>query len=540
MLFAVSAKGVRINEFMASNKSGLKDSFGEYSDWIEIYNDGNETVNLKDFGLTDKEDKPFKWRFPDTNLFAKSYLIVFASSSNWRIPGQELHCGFKLSADGEYLGLCNKNGDVISSFAPAFPPQLVDTSYGWCSEAETKETTLLDETNPCSVCVPGNGAIDSVWYLKDFNDAGWLKGAGGVGFECNKGSNYDFSKYIKVDIKEAMYNQRSAAFVRYPFVLEGTPKLYSLTLKMRYADSFEAYLNGVMIAREEKMSGSGADAFSQGDRAKKDAITWRKFDITKYRSLLTAGTNVLAIVGTTAKISDKEFLISPMLTGGEVVSFTNEVMKYMKPASPGYPNRDGFSEILGSVTAVPEPGFYEEPFELRLRCATEGAWIVYTLDGTTPKIGGTIYRGHFTVDKTTIVRAIAFKDDAGGAEEFTGTFVFLNDIINSPDGVPPGSLWPTNSVNNQRLDYGMDTRITQAPEYKDAMLPGLKQLPFISIVASPANLFNASSGIYVNAKQDGKPWERQAHIELLNHDGSPGFSVGCGLRIRGSSSRAAN
>ncbi|MBR6462446.1 CotH kinase family protein [bacterium] len=531
---------MRINEFMASNKSGLKDSFGEYSDWIEIYNDGNETVNLKDFGLTDKEDKPFKWRFPDTNLFAKSYLIVFASSSNWRIPGQELHCGFKLSADGEYLGLCNKNGDVISSFAPAFPPQLVDTSYGWCSEAETKETTLLDETNPCSVCVPGNGAIDSVWYLKDFNDAGWLKGAGGVGFECNKGSNYDFSKYIKVDIKEAMYNQRSAAFVRYPFVLEGTPKLYSLTLKMRYADSFEAYLNGVMIAREEKMSGSGADAFSQGDRAKKDAITWRKFDITKYRSLLTAGTNVLAIVGTTAKISDKEFLISPMLTGGEVVSFTNEVMKYMKPASPGYPNRDGFSEILGSVTAVPEPGFYEEPFELRLRCATEGAWIVYTLDGTTPKIGGTIYRGHFTVDKTTIVRAIAFKDDAGGAEEFTGTFVFLNDIINSPDGVPPGSLWPTNSVNNQRLDYGMDTRITQAPEYKDAMLPGLKQLPFISIVASPANLFNASSGIYVNAKQDGKPWERQAHIELLNHDGSPGFSVGCGLRIRGSSSRAAN
>ena len=540
LLFAASAKGVRINEFMASNKSGIQDSFGERSDWIEIYNDGDETVSLKDFGLTDKEDKPFKWRFPDTNLFAKSYLIVFATSDSWRVPGRELHCGFKLSADGEYLGLCDREGVVLSSFAPTFPPQLEDTSYGWCGDCETIETTLLNENNPCRVCVPGNSSIDAVWYLPDFSDAGWLKSAGSVGFECNKGSEYDFSKYVKVDIKEAMYSKRRAAFVRYPFVLKGTPKLYSLALKMRYADSFEAYLNGVLIVREEKMSGSGANAFSQGDRAKKDAIAWRSFDITKFRSLLTSGTNVLAIVGTTANISDEEFLISPTLLGGEAVSFTNEVLKYMKPASPGYPNRGGFGEILGEVTSIPEPGFYEESFELRLRCATEGARIVYTLDGTTPKKGGTIYRGHFTVDKTTIVRAIAYKDDAGGAEEFTGTFVFLNDIVNSPDGVPPGSLWPTNSVNKQRLDYGMDTRITQSPEYKDAMLPGLKQLPFISIVASPANLFNASSGIYVNAKQDGKNWERQAHIELLNHDGSAGFSVGCGLRIRGSSSRAAN
>lgn len=540
LLFAVSAKGVRINEFMASNKSGIKDSFGECSDWIEIYNDGDETVSLKGFGLSDDAEKPFKWAFPDTNLFAKSFLTVFATSDSWKVPGEELHCGFKLSADGEYLGLCDKEGVVISSFAPTFPPQLEDTSYGWCGDCETIETTLLNETNPCRVCVPGNSSIDAVWYLPDFSDAGWLKSAGSVGFECNKGSEYDFSKYIKVNIKEAMYEKRRAAFIRYPFVLKETPKLYSLALKMRYADSFEAYLNGVLIAREEKMSGSGANAFSQGDRAKKDAITWRSFDITKFRSLLTSGTNVLAIVGTTAKISDEEFLISPMLMGGEAVSFTNEVLKYMKPASPGYPNRDGFSEVLGEVTTIPEPGFYEESFELRLRCATEGARIVYTLDGTTPKKGGNIYRGHFTIDKTTIVRAIAFKDDAGGAEEFTGTFVFLNDIINTPDGVPPGDQWPTNSVNKQKLDYGMDVRITQSRDYKECMLPGLKQLPFISIVASPANLFNASSGIYVNAKQDGKNWERQAHIELLNHDGSPGFSVGCGLRIRGSSSRAAN
>ena len=145
---------MRINEFLASNKSGLKDSFGEYSDWIEVYNDGDETVNLKDFGLSDDAAKPFKWRFPATNLFAKSYLTVFATSDSWRVPGSELHCGFKLSADGEYLGLCDKEGVVLSSFAPTFPPQLEDTSYGWCGEAETEEVTLMPENNPCRVCVP--------------------------------------------------------------------------------------------------------------------------------------------------------------------------------------------------------------------------------------------------------------------------------------------------------------------------------------------------------------------------------------------------
>ena len=540
LLSAFFAEGLRINEFLASNKSGLKDSFGEYSDWIEIYNDGNETVNLKDFGLSDNPEKPFKWRFPNTNLFANGYLIVFATSASWRLPGSELHCGFKLSADGEYLGLCNKEGVVLSSFAPTFPPQMGDISYGWCGEAKTEDVVLLSDANPCRVCVPGNTSIDSVWYLPDFNDAGWLKGSGGAGYELNKGSEYDFSKIFKVNIKEAMYQKRRAAFVRYPFVLQETPKLYTLTLGVRYADSFEAYLNGVMIAREENMSGSGADAFAQSDRAKKDAVVWREFDITKYRTLLNSGTNVLAIVGTIADKNDEEFLISPKLVGGVPTSFINETLQYMQPASPGYPNRDGFSEIIGPVTSIPEPGFYDEPIELRLRNELSGTKIVYTLDGTTPREGGTVYRGHFTIDKTTIVRAIAFKDGAGAAEEFTGTFIFLDDVINTPDGVPPGDLWPTNSVNGQRLDYGMDTRITQSPDYKDVMRPGMEQLPFISIVTSPANLFNAGSGIYVNAKKDGFLWERQAHIELLNHDGAPGFSVGCGLRIRGSSSRAAN
>src|SRR5690606_6768116 len=44
-------------------------------------------------------------------------------------------------------------------------------------------------------------------------------------------------------------------------------------------------------------------------------------------------------------------------------------------------------------------------------------------------------------------------------------------------------------------------------------------------------------GIYVNATGDGAEWERPASFELLHPDGSEGFQVGAGLRIRGGFSR---
>ena len=56
--------GVRISEFMAVNDTGLDDEDRDESDWIEIHNDGADTVNLKGWYLTDKIDELRKWTFP--------------------------------------------------------------------------------------------------------------------------------------------------------------------------------------------------------------------------------------------------------------------------------------------------------------------------------------------------------------------------------------------------------------------------------------------------------------------------------------------
>lgn len=120
-----------ISEFMASNTRTLKDETGQYSDWIELFNPSDATLDLKDWALTDSLDDLKKWRFPSTNLPPGGFLVVFTSGANRRLPGLPLHTNFQLSAGGEFLALVRPDGVTLASaFSPAYPRQLPDVSYG--------------------------------------------------------------------------------------------------------------------------------------------------------------------------------------------------------------------------------------------------------------------------------------------------------------------------------------------------------------------------------------------------------------------------
>lgn len=123
-----SQSGLILNEFVASSDRGLRDRDNDEEDWLEIYNAGPDTVSLLGWSLTDDDGDPQQWVFPDVDLAPESFLIVFASDKT-SSPG-ELHTNFKLSKGGEYLGLFNPEGDVVSEFTPEFPAQSTDISYG--------------------------------------------------------------------------------------------------------------------------------------------------------------------------------------------------------------------------------------------------------------------------------------------------------------------------------------------------------------------------------------------------------------------------
>ena len=70
-----------------------------------------------------------KWIFPNAEIGPGQFLIVFASDKDLATP--ELHANFRLSSVGEYLALVEPDGVTIShEFAPTFPAQLTDVSYG--------------------------------------------------------------------------------------------------------------------------------------------------------------------------------------------------------------------------------------------------------------------------------------------------------------------------------------------------------------------------------------------------------------------------
>ena len=117
---------------------GLSEESG-FSDWIELHNSGDEIVDLSGWTLSDQRDPVEGWPFPDgTSISPNGFLVVLADALN--VGGSEgdyLHTNFKLSADGEYLGLHDSAGVVVSQFDDGYPKQDPFHSYGWDSETET-------------------------------------------------------------------------------------------------------------------------------------------------------------------------------------------------------------------------------------------------------------------------------------------------------------------------------------------------------------------------------------------------------------------
>jgi|TARA_B100001971_G_scaffold107179_1_gene98562 hypothetical protein len=205
--------------------------------------------------------------------------------------------------------------------------------------------------------------------------------------------------------------------------------------------------------------------------------------------------------------------------------------------TPGASNGKSITGVAGGVKFSVKRGWHDKPFELRLTTKTGGAQIRYTLDGTSPKEdNGNLYGSPLTIDSTTTVRATAFKPSFKPSSPTTRTFLFVNDIIRqSPDGLPPESF-PYNWGEN-KVDYGMDSRIVDDPRYSKELIAGFRSLPSFSVVMNLDDLFDRKSGIYANAEWDGRESERPCSVEFIQPDGSKGFQIDCGIRIRGGFSR---
>ncbi|MDP6637363.1 MAG: lamin tail domain-containing protein [Phycisphaerae bacterium] len=135
---------VVISEFMAINDSTLQDGDNQYSDWLEIQNTGTSLVDLTGWTLKDKNDS---WGFPDNfELGPGEYKIIFCSNGRETVPdpkdpdydGTYHHTNFKLSGNGEYLGILDETSAVVHEY-DEYPKQFENISYGIAQDITTTE-----------------------------------------------------------------------------------------------------------------------------------------------------------------------------------------------------------------------------------------------------------------------------------------------------------------------------------------------------------------------------------------------------------------
>ena len=65
---SVESGALVINEVCPDPKVGIPDEDGEIVDWVELKNNTDSPISLTGYYLSDKENKPTKWRFPDLSL----------------------------------------------------------------------------------------------------------------------------------------------------------------------------------------------------------------------------------------------------------------------------------------------------------------------------------------------------------------------------------------------------------------------------------------------------------------------------------------
>jgi len=127
-VFESASPDLYINEFMAGNLSTRTDEYGEYDDWLEIYNGDVNPVWLGDKYLSDDINEPEKWKLPETVLDPGQFILIWADGQSGQGPN---HASFRLSKSGEEIVLFEspgRNSLVIDRLA--FGSQQDDVSLG--------------------------------------------------------------------------------------------------------------------------------------------------------------------------------------------------------------------------------------------------------------------------------------------------------------------------------------------------------------------------------------------------------------------------
>jgi hypothetical protein len=213
--------------------------------------------------------------------------------------------------------------------------------------------------------------------------------------------------------------------------------------------------------------------------------------MTPSAKLMAAAALLVLLVGLFAIVPTRAAILS-QLWGLNQVYFAEFRRKLDARAAPEL-DEPFFRAASVAETPVPRAsvsgGRFDGPISVRLDSKDA---ITYTLDGSIPTRQSAAYLEPLPINKTTVLRFRAFRDDLHPSPVMTHTYVI-----------------------------GMDTK-----------------LPVVSVVMDPVDLWNRYTGIYDNPEEKGSEWQRAAHIEHLPTRGGQVIRFPAEIRIHGQTSRS--
>ncbi len=413
-----------VSEFMASNQTGIQDQFGSRPDWIEITNPDSDALSLNGWYLTDNPSNPTKWRFPAVTIPARGALLVYASGRASGLTNGEIHADFQLDKGGEYLALVATNGStIVSAYAPTFPPQYTDVSYGIHRTPGTN-TTLLDITAPCRVLVPAINPGTS-WTGPAFDDSGWTSTTFAVGYFTN--ASPDLTAELGIDLRTQMYKLRSSVLIRSPFAVADTSAVHHLSLDAKVDDGVAVFLNGFWI-----LSSNAPPAADLSH----DSIAMYNRNPTAFTPLpldagiphLRNGTNWMAVQCVNRTNSSPDLFFQPRLVA--TTESMNHPQGYFAIATPGVTNGGPETFRLPQTVAFSAPsGIHTNGFILTLAGAGAGQQIRYTTNSVVPTTNSLLYAGPLTVSTSLHVRARVFATNGQCGVVSTAQYTFADPNV---------------------------------------------------------------------------------------------------------------
>ena len=89
--------GLIINEIMQSNVECIMDDIHEFPDsWVELYNNSDQAVNLKDYQISNKNKVKKAWQLPNKTVGPKEYVLIYCDKEG--LENKRLHADFRLES----------------------------------------------------------------------------------------------------------------------------------------------------------------------------------------------------------------------------------------------------------------------------------------------------------------------------------------------------------------------------------------------------------------------------------------------------------